>query len=372
MNNIQEWAEFYFNKGINVIPDNEHFEWSDWRHKKQTIEELRGYDWASAKDIYAVVGKKGIRVLSLLRVENESVNYRDLLVERAISLLGLPYDYPWVVDYGDAICVFVESADDIQGMKNQKYSDIELLWQDTLCLPLGGSIHFYWGDFYGGLPQKRPAHISNDLLLKCLETLRKDIRGESEWPCFCGQIRPESLPILDDFKHLSLVSKYDDANKLMLGFWYIRWDGPNRIYIKGSEELIEHKRWGWRTINATDWSFEKRPTKKNRNKYYLHIKGNGTQLLDIGFYIYMEVLYLDEHIIYGKTMGRSTRDDKVFFIKEDSVDLFKNNDDIVSYFSQIENRGKLQMENNKNLSENKTGCLAIFSVVVLILTILLV
>ena len=110
--NIQEWAEYYFNKGINVIPDNEHFDWVDWRHKKQTIEELRGYNWASAKDTYAVVGKKGIRVLSLLRVENESENYRNLLVERAISLLGLPYDYPWIVDYVDAICVFVESADD--------------------------------------------------------------------------------------------------------------------------------------------------------------------------------------------------------------------------------------------------------------------
>ena len=65
--NIQEWAEYYFNKGINVISDNEHFDWVDWRHKKQTIEELRGYNWASAKDIYAEVGKKGIRVLSLLR-----------------------------------------------------------------------------------------------------------------------------------------------------------------------------------------------------------------------------------------------------------------------------------------------------------------
>ena len=107
---IQDWAEYYFNKGINVIPDNEHFDWVDWRHKKQTIEELRGYDWASAKDIYAVVGKKGIRVLSILRVENKSIDLRNLLIERSLSLLGLPFDYPWVIDYCDAICVLVESA----------------------------------------------------------------------------------------------------------------------------------------------------------------------------------------------------------------------------------------------------------------------
>lgn len=34
MRTINDWAEFYFNKGINVLPDNEHFDWIDLRHKK--------------------------------------------------------------------------------------------------------------------------------------------------------------------------------------------------------------------------------------------------------------------------------------------------------------------------------------------------
>lgn len=354
MNIIQDWAEYYFNNGINVIPDNEHFDWADWRHKKQTIEELRGYDWASANDIYAVVGKKGIRILSILKVEDASIDLRNLLVERALSLLGLPYYYPWVVDYCDAICVFVESADDIQGMKSQKYRDIELLWQDTLILPTNGSIHFY----YGVHPQKRPTHVSNDLLLKCLDAMRKDSMGETDWPYFCGQIRPENLPLLDSFNCLSLTSKYANGNQLLLGCWYMRDNGLRKIHIKESGELIERTGREWQSVNVTEWSFEGQPAKKDSHKYYLHIKGMGN----------LDVIYLDEYIVYAKKMNG----DKVILVKEGSVDSFRSNDDIVSYLSQIENRGKLQKESDKSLSENKTGCLAMFGVIVLILTMLLV
>lgn len=217
---IQDWAEFYFNKGINVIPDCEPFDWTDWRLKKQTIEELRGYDWTSAKELYAVVGKKGIRVLSLLRMGDDSIDYRNLLVERTLSLLGLPYDYPWIVDFGDAISIFMESADDIQGMKSQKYRDMELLWQDTLTLPTNGSIHFYACQ----QPNDRPAHVQNKDLLKCMDTLRDDWSGRTDWPYFCGQINPSKLPVLDEYKHLSLASKYNDIDKLLLGSWYLSCD----------------------------------------------------------------------------------------------------------------------------------------------------
>ena len=351
---IQDWAEYYFNKGINVIPDNEHFDWVDWRHKKQSFEELRGYDWASAKDIYAVVGKKGIRVLSILRVENESIDLRNLLVERALSLLGLPYDYPWVIDYCDAICVFVESADDIPGMKSRKYRDIELLWQDTLVLPIGGSVHFY----YGEQPQKRPTHVSNDLLLKCFDTMRKDGMGETDWPYFCGQIQPENLPILDSFNCLSLASKFDDANQLLIGCWYMRGDGLHKIHIKENGELIERTGKEWRSVNANEWSFEEQPTKKSSPKYYLHLKGKGNY----------DVIYIDEHIVYAKKMNG----DKVIFVKEDSVDSFRSNDDVVSYLSQIENKVKLLEKDSRNHPGKKSGCLTVFGIIALILMSLLV
>ena len=356
--NIKDWAEFYFNKGVNVIPDNEHSDWVDWRHKKQSFEELRGYDWASAKDIYAVVGKKGIRVLSILRVENESIDLRNLLVERALSLLGLPYDYPWVIDYCDAICVIVESADDIQGMKNQKYRDIELLWQDTLVLPIGGSVHFY----YGEQPKQRPTHVSNDLLLKCFYAMRKDGMGETDWPYFCGQIRPENLPILDSFNCLSLASKYDDADKILLGNWYLSCDtGLYRILFKDNGNATERTGTQWRSIVNGKWSFTKETTKKGLNKYYLHIKGGISKTFDI--------VYIDERIIYAHQVNN---DSKSFFVRDAFVDSFRNNDDVVSYLSQIENRGKLIEKDSRNHPGKKSGCLTVFGIIALILAISLV
>jgi hypothetical protein len=359
MKTIQDWAEFYFNKGINVVPDSEHFDWVDWRHKNQTIEELRGYDWASAKELYAVVGKKGIRVLSLLGVENESVEFRNILVERVLSLLGLPFDYPWVVDYCDAICVFIESADDIQGMKSQKYRDMELLWQDTLTLPTDGSIHFYSCQ----LPNERPAHVLNETLLKCMDTLRDDWSGRTGWPYFCGQINPAKLPILDEYMHLPLAGKYDDAEKLLLGNWYLSCDtGLYRILFKDNGDITERTGTHWRSIVNGKWSFAKETTKKGLNKYYLHVKGGISKTFD--------VVYIDENIIYAHQVNN---DSKSFFVRDASVDMFRNNEDVVSYFSQIENHSKLsQVEAKKDLPGKKSGCLPLLVASILILISMLV
>jgi hypothetical protein len=359
MRTIKGWAEFYFNKGINVIPDSEYFDWADWRHKKQTIEELRGYDWDSAKDIYAVVGKRGIRVLSLLGVGNESIEYRDLLVERSLSLLKLPYDYPWIVDFGDAISIFVESADDIPGMKSQKYADMELLWQDTLTLPTNGSIHFY----YSQLPNNRPAHVLNNDILKCMDILREDRMGRTDWPYFCGQINPAKLPVLDEFKHLSLASKYDDSDKLLLGNWYLICDtGLYRIQLKDGGDALERTGRNWHSVINGKWSYSKEATKKGEKKYYLHVKGGLSKTFDIK--------YIDENIIYTYQIHNNT---KSFFVRDASADMFKRNDDIVSYLSLIENRSRLrQVEDMENVPEKKSGCLSLLGVSILILIALLV
>jgi hypothetical protein len=359
MRKIEDWAEYYFNKGINVIPDSEHFDWADWSHKKQTIEELQSYDWHSAKEIYAVVGKKGLRVLSLLGADNESIEYRDLLVERSLSLLKLPYDYPWIVDFGDAISIFVESADDIRGMKSQKYADMELLWQDTLTLPSNGSIHFY----YSQLPNDRPTHVQNNDIFRCMDILREDRSGRTDWPYFCGQINPAKLPVLDEFKHLSIASKYNDTNKLLLGIWYLSCDtGLYRIQFKDNGDITERTGIQWRSIVNGKWSFVKEMTKKGMNKYYLHVKGGISKTFDI--------VYIDENIIYAHQIHNNT---KSFFVRDASVDIFRNNDNIVSYLSQIENRSRIsQVEVKGNVLEKKSGCFPLLGGLILILIFLLV
>lgn len=60
------------------------------------------------------------------------------------------------------------------------------------------------------------------------------------------------------------------------------------------------------------------------------------------------------------------------FVKEDAVDLFKNNDDIASYFSQIDNRAKIQNGSTKGTPEKKSGCLILIGAKALILMSLLV
>lgn len=338
MKTLKEWAEFYYQKGINICPDNVSFDWTDWRLNKQTLEELKAYDWDTAKAIYAVVGKKGIRALSLLEVENLSVDYRDKLLKRVLSLLGLSKDYPWVVDFTDALCVIIESAD-IPGMKNKKYKDMELLWQDTIAMPPYQGIHFY----SCSIPNERPTHIPNDVLFKCMDTIRDDRLGnKTTWPYFLGGINPEELNVLESFDNLSLFGKFDKAEQLLIGEWYVRDIGMRSILFEKEGKAIESVGVFCETHYNRNWSFVACQEKNSNPLYVLHVGVPGLDPL--------EVVYIDEHIVYAYNILKY----KVFFVKTDSVELFKTNDDIISYFSSIENRARTVIKESGKQHEFKT------------------
>ena len=77
---------------------------------------------------------------------------------------------------------------------------------------------------------------------------------------------------------------------------------------------------------------------------------------------------MDEIILYAKNQNEY----KMFLVKEDAVDSFKNNDDIVSFFSQIENRSAIQGGSSKSTPKKKSGCLVLIGAIALILMSLLV
>jgi hypothetical protein len=134
--------------------------------------------------------------------------------------------------------------------------------------------------------------------------------------------------------------------------------GLHKIHVNESGELIERTGREWRSINVTEWTFSEQSTKKGTKKHVLHLKGIGS----------FNIIYMDEIILYAKNQNEY----KMFLVKEDAVDSFKNNDDIVSFFSQIENRAAIQDGSSKSTPKKKSGCLVIFGVIAFILMCLLV
>ncbi len=121
---LQDYAEFYFSKSLFVCPySEESIDWNEWKYKELTKEDIKSYCWNTFDGISLVAGKKGIRVLKFMNIEEMGIMKVFTIIKEAFDILHLPDDYPWVVMTSNSIAIIVESADDIQGRKIGLMSD---------------------------------------------------------------------------------------------------------------------------------------------------------------------------------------------------------------------------------------------------------
>lgn len=171
---LQDYAEYYFSKSMYVYPySGNKIDWNEWKHQVQNAEDLKSYTWDTFEGISLVAGKKGIRVLKFMNIEEMGIMKVFIIVKEALDMLHLPEDYPWIVLTSNSISIIVESADDIQGMGNRSYTgrkDMKigytiLIWQEYLTLPsTNPRIHFL-----SIFPNERPMHVTNANIIKCLD-----------------------------------------------------------------------------------------------------------------------------------------------------------------------------------------------------------
>lgn len=135
-----------------------------WEGKTQNEDDIRNFKWKDAVNVYAVAGKNGIRVLSI-QTEN------DRLLDTALYLLNLPFDYFWA----DSNYIIVECPDDSIGNFNSESDGIKLIWQGYYILP---TFTFHCPHF----PYKhgKPLHVEKDKLINCIETLRREKNNKSK------------------------------------------------------------------------------------------------------------------------------------------------------------------------------------------------
>ena len=188
---LQQLAELYFNRKLYVYP----FrcgscvpEWrKEWNGHTQTLEEVKLYNWKDAGSIYAVAGKKGIRVID---IRLEKTKYKKWFIERALEMLNLPIDYDWITVRGNEYSIIIETADDRKGDLNRTCEFTRLYWQDYFLLPTGNPNFHFLGNF---IPKQRPTHIENEHLFSCLETIEEEIRDSVETEGFIREANSKML-----------------------------------------------------------------------------------------------------------------------------------------------------------------------------------
>lgn len=150
MKTIQEWAEYYYEKGLLLwMPINNQplTEWS--KSFKQSIENINEYNWDCVSNIMGIAGSNDIIVISL-NVKNKSEEYKDLLVNRVSQLLGLRR-YPWIIYSADEIDIILHiRLSNTHNRKNRVYYDtFSILYEGIFTLP---SSKRSGCNFYCGIP----------------------------------------------------------------------------------------------------------------------------------------------------------------------------------------------------------------------------
>ena len=222
MNTIQDWAEFYRQKRLWVFPynigDTSMAYWKYWRDIKepQYVDQYGGYNWNNVDGIKVVVGKKGIRVLILNSIENENSKMECLY--RALAILKLPNDYPWIIEIGNRFAIIIDTPSDLMGMGNRTYAECLLLWEGSFVMPSSSNNR----NFYKNrLPEEHPTQIKNEVLFACIRDLRSRYSSNDAREISSQTSEEATSEAVSRIK--GLTYKYDDFYRNFIHIGSIVW-----------------------------------------------------------------------------------------------------------------------------------------------------
>ena len=148
----------------------------DKKGDKDYINISKGWTWNEDVGLKCLAGKKGIRVIKFMNIEN--MNFETILsiLNKALFILRLPQSYPWIILTSESISIVVESGDDIPDVRNISFlgrkdlaiGETILLWNADFILPsLDSKVRFL-----SIHPNEKPSLVSNSNLFKCLNIFR--------------------------------------------------------------------------------------------------------------------------------------------------------------------------------------------------------
>lgn len=166
MSTIAAWARFYVDKKLWVYPYNlEENGWLYWKNLKSDDaynQVALLWDWTSSMGIKLVVGKKGVRVIE---VHNRTV------LAKALTLLGLPKDYPWITYSTARYGIIVDTpnvSQRVKGMGNRGYKNLTVIWEGYYVLPCVNIPRYFYSN---RIPDGHPIQVSDDVFMDCIDIL---------------------------------------------------------------------------------------------------------------------------------------------------------------------------------------------------------
>lgn len=258
----------FYNKNIFKVPCHE---WKNLQERRQTLEELKSYNWENSTGVGVVTGFDNLHVIDIDGCINNEILFKIL------KFLKLPLDYEWVVQTGSQsgyhIYFFSEKLNGVKpddvvstfpaNNKNEHMFDkIEILWKTHAVLP--PSLHnssFEYSFLNCRIPKSKPHRIEindfknviSDLLNKSREVAKE--RYFEEWIATVNIDQPSNhdeikLSEIEEKKFLvvdietdGLIENYHSNNPVFPAIVQISWlimDQSGIVYKKVSD-LVKSK-----------------------------------------------------------------------------------------------------------------------------------
>ena len=93
------------------------------------------------------------------------------LLKKALRLLNLPEDYPWIIYSQSKYGIVVDTpgaSKRTNGMTNRSFKQVLMLWDGYYVLPSVGIPRYFYNN---QVPQGHPKQIQDDMLLDCITKL---------------------------------------------------------------------------------------------------------------------------------------------------------------------------------------------------------
>jgi len=257
--NLLLYATYYHSLGMNVAPiegcaERDHSykvparnsQWRQYHNERQSDSYILSKDWKSASGLGLITGYNQYRaididnlyyetwfcqVMGLDAHEEYDIAWRHksrVFLKDCLKLLGLPEDYPWIVNSGSGVGFhIIFKADDIDGFEsdNTPYSPnpeqvvrdvecgllrnfacMELSWNFFLVLPPSKSEDGITYEFINGaLPTKMPLKVSTDSINNLLNY-------------FCGSLQTCPFEYNGKKVNLSYIAKKVNINDHSFNF----------------------------------------------------------------------------------------------------------------------------------------------------------
>jgi len=165
--NLKTKALSLHDNGLTVMPlyGVDLFEWRDYRNSTQTKQDIEGINWGAAIGMSVIAGSYHVNNIKAVKFGIRDMEIKEV-INKVLSALSLPVDYPWVAISTDkSSFVVIIQGEYLQGVTlitgEWEKHRVHIIMEGTVFIPK-----------YFDIPKGNPLRLDNAIMNRFLYSIR--------------------------------------------------------------------------------------------------------------------------------------------------------------------------------------------------------